>query len=490
MEKRGSVTVFSALTLMLVASFLFALLEAGRVNGLQEWVEMTSELGLESVCAEYQPGLWEGYHLLCLDGAYGGDAFSMEQVSTSLRNRLEKNLEPAEYGTNFFALEITEVAPMQYQVLTDEDGAVFLKRIADYMQTRLPEELAEKLYDSYQRQQEIEESESVEDCVETASTALEEARAAALESTGEAVGEVPSADALENPLEIAQEIKRNAILGMVVEDVGKISGKQIDGTQTLLKRTCNQGNATAEEGKVTLVEKVLVLEYLDNYFPDYVAAEEEHPLSYEMEYVLCGKDSDRENLEGAVKHLLRLREAANIIHIVADSEKRTQAQVLAEALAGFTMNTGVIRAVQLGIIAAWSYMESIQDVRALLQGDRIALIKSKEQWTLQLGNLLESFRATSKALSCENGLTYQEYLKGLLLLKKEKVLAYRMMDMMEQRMRTAEGYTDCRMDYMLCDVTYNFTYSGTPLFSRLVTIGNLGSGSYRFYTQKRFSYSE
>jgi hypothetical protein len=284
---------------MLVASFLFALLEAGRVYGLQEWVEMTSEMSLESVCAEYQPGLWEDYHLLCLDGAYGGDEFSMELVSTSLRNRLEQNLTSTERGTNLFALAVTDVAPLQYQVLTDEDGNVFLKRIAAYMQARLPEEIVGKLYDNYLRQQEMEENEKIEDSVEDASATLEEAREAALESTEESKS-VPVQDAVENPLEIALEIKRNAVLGMVVEDVGQISGKKIDGRETLLKRVCNQGNAAASKGNVTSPEKVLVLEYLDKYFWDYVETEEGHPLSYEMEYVLCGKDSDKENLEGTV----------------------------------------------------------------------------------------------------------------------------------------------------------------------------------------------
>ena len=66
MRKRASITVFSALAFALVASFLMALLEAGRVYQIQTYADMKSTLALESVCAEYQPMLWEEFHLLPL----------------------------------------------------------------------------------------------------------------------------------------------------------------------------------------------------------------------------------------------------------------------------------------------------------------------------------------------------------------------------------------------------------------------------------------
>lgn len=92
MRKRASITVFSALAFALVASFLMALLEAGRVYQIQTYADMKSTLALESVCAEYQPVLWEEFHLLGLDGAYGGDIFSMDHVTAVLRERLDRNL--------------------------------------------------------------------------------------------------------------------------------------------------------------------------------------------------------------------------------------------------------------------------------------------------------------------------------------------------------------------------------------------------------------
>ena len=59
MKARGSMTVFAALVFMLAASMLFALLEGARAVSLRLYADMTSELAVESVFAEYQPLLWE-----------------------------------------------------------------------------------------------------------------------------------------------------------------------------------------------------------------------------------------------------------------------------------------------------------------------------------------------------------------------------------------------------------------------------------------------
>ena len=138
---------------------------------------------------------------------------------------------------------------------------------------------------------------------------------------------------------------------------------------------------------------------------------------------------------------------------------------------GFTGNAAVIKVVQIGIVAAWAYMESVLDVRALLVGDKIALIKSSGQWTTQLGKFLTVFESGSKAIDCTNGLSYQDYLKGFLLLEKEKTLAFRMMNVMEQTVRQNTGQEYFRMDHAICRLDYDVTYQAAPLFSRLSVLG-------------------
>lgn len=528
MKAKGSITVFAALALSLVASFLFALLESARVYGLDTWAEMKSELGIESVCAEYQSELWDKYELLCLDGAYGGSDFSMEYVTGTLKSRIDKNLKTGD-GC-LFDLVLSDLEVGEYQLLTDGKGDVFLHRISDYMKENLPSEVLERLYKRYEEAQRIEEENSAENAVEDARESLEKAReeqtvaeagvadragtgidtvagqgaASGVTGQGEATAgaaggakagqggagssiDVDRTDEGENLLEFVLDAKSNMVLGMVGQNLNEISVKKLSDANRLTKRNLQQGTMK-ESVDIGWQDKVLVLEYLEEHCSDYISPSEESALSYEMEYILCGKDSDKANLEGAANRLLLMREAANIVHIVSDAGKVKDAMFIAENTAGFTGNPAIIKAVQVGIVAAWAYLESIEDVRALLAGDKIALIKSDEQWTLQLENLVDIFSATSKAKNCENGLTYQDYLKVVLFAMGKEKLAKRAMDLFEQNIRQIPGCESFCMDHMICRMSYGLTYQSEPRFLSFMTIGKNSSNCYWFKKQVQFSY--
>lgn len=486
-SREGSITIFSALCLMLVASLLLALLESARVYGLDARAGLLTELGVESVCGEYQIKLWQDYGLLCLDGAYSGEKFQAERVAERFVEQVSKNCKGMQYGANFFTLSASDAETSSWQLLTDGDGRVFFALVSSYMKQNLPKEAAKAILERYESGQKLEEekdSYSVEDAKGTLEDAKEEAEANA-EGNGKAdTGSVPEK---ENPLEIVLKLKQNAILGMVVENVDALSEKEINIEETVSRRMLMKGTMQ-ETPEKDWYERILVLEYAGQHFSDYTKPMEGHKVDYEMEYLLCGKAEDKANLEGTVVRLLALRETANIAHILGDSSKRKSASLMAEALAGFTGNPAIIQVVQAGVIAAWAYMESVQDVRALLAGDKIALVKSTNQWTVDTENLLESFRKTSRAKNCSNGWNYSEYLKFLLYTKSQKVLAMRMMDVMEQNLRQMERYQNCRMDHMITALEVQTEYRAVPLFSRLVAIGKLKTKNYYFKKSTKFSY--
>lgn len=496
MEKRGSLTVFAALAFMLIASFLMALLEAGRMYELEAYADISSELAVEAVCAEYQPALWEDFHLLGLDGAYGGGDFSMDYVTAVLSQRIRTNLEQRGDGAAVMALSLGAAEPVEYQLLTDGDGSVFLDCVADYMKENLPVEAAQILYDRYTRSEEVEkEQQETAGSVEDAKTAIEDAKRQQQEEaaagntadTGTVLQE--PAEVKENPLDVVLSLKQNALLGMVTGNLGGVSTKQVALTDTVGSRERERGTA-AVTADTDWYDKILALEYMDQYFSDYEEPAENHAFSYEMEYVLCGKEADKDNLEGAVNRLLLIREAANVTHILGDSGKMATALTMAEALAGFTGNPAIIKVVQIGIVAAWAYVESILDLRALLEGKRIALFKSSGEWTTNLGNLVQAFSDGGGAKECANGLFYQDYLKGLLFTMGTEKLAYRMMDVMEQNIRLTPAYANCRMDHMLCEIRYCIDYTAEPLFSKISTLGSFGSGGLVFENEKEFAYYE
>lgn len=492
--KRGSITIFAALAFMLIASFLFALLEAGRMHHLSCYADMRSELAIESVCGEYQAGLWEDYQLLCLDGAYGGEKFNIDYVTGVLGARIRTNLEQEGAGANIMGLEFERAEPVSYQLLTDGEGAVFLHCISEYMKENLPQEIAQTIYDKYLQTQTVEESQQIEGSVEQAQNAIVEAKqqqaeleSAAGESTGSSGNAVEEPEPVaENPLEVVIGLKQNLLLGMVTSDVGSLSTKQIQVTGILENRSLEVGTAQ-QVPQIGWYDKVLALEYMDSYFCDYLSPASEHALAYEKEYVLCGRDSDKDNLEGAVGRLLLVREAANVTHILMDTGKRSSASAMATSLAGFTGNPAIIKVVEIGIVAAWAYVESILDIRALLSGDKIALIKSNAQWMTQLGSLSAAFSGGG-AKNCENGLSYEDYLKAFLFTMGSSKLAYRMMDVMEQNIRLVTIYRNCRMDHMICQMEYDMTYRTDPLFWQFSILSDQVFSGMQFQNNKSFSY--
>ena len=140
--------------------------------------------------------------------------------------------------------------------------------------------------------------------------------------------------------------------------------------------------------KMNVSDRVMVLEYIGKHFSDYTEPGK-GDLTYEMEYILCGKDTDKKNLESSIERLMRMREAANVAHIIADREKLNQTLMIATSLAGFSGNPAVVKIVQIGVVAAWAYVESILDLRTLLSGGKISLIKSVAEWTTDLKKLGE-----------------------------------------------------------------------------------------------------
>ena len=72
-KEEGSITIFLALTLILILSFLFSMLELARVKGMQQLAKRKLTLELESVFGGYNQELWEYYGLLFWDMSNGSD---------------------------------------------------------------------------------------------------------------------------------------------------------------------------------------------------------------------------------------------------------------------------------------------------------------------------------------------------------------------------------------------------------------------------------
>lgn len=494
----GSITVFASLSLLLVASFLLALLEAARVKGLEAYGHMQRVNAMESVFSEYDRDLFEAYGVFFLDGSYGEDTLMPSQINARLQTVSQNNLRPVyamqewRNAVNFYQMDVSDATVTGYLLATDCDGAPFRKMAADSMRARYPAELLQSLYNGFQAADQAmtqanESRGAMDQAQENIRAAREEQARAAAAQSKEASSQPPAQVTVENPIDVVKALKDADILTLVMPSGCSVSEKSIRGKETLEHRQLLQGNLSWQETE-RWYDTILYQQFLQTQFGCYREGRPgERALDYELEYIEAGKQSDRENLKSVVQKLLLLREGANFLYLQTDAVKRQEAYGVATALAASVGIAPAAGLIAQGILAAWAYAESILDVRTLLSGGKIAWMKTTESWSSSLSGLGALLAGSARAKEQENGEDYQGYLQKLLYLKSKRSLNYRAMDLMELRAGT-DGNQTLRMDRMLLALQAEMTYVAEPLFSGMVTLQKLKTDQWEFSESVYYSY--
>ena len=203
-------------------------------------------------------------------------------------------------------------------------------------------------------------------------------------------------------------------------------------------------------------ESRLMGEYLLEHFSLFTDEEKTGALDYELEYILEGKPSDRENLEGVVKKLMLIRFVPNYAYIQTDATMKAEAEAMALTLCSLLAVPAITAAAAQVILLAWAYGETVMDLRSLLAGSRVPLVKTKDSWQLSLSSLLKlgTEEDLSDGKDTEGGLPYREYLRMLLFLKPQGEMALRTLGMIEQNLRKEEGLTWFRADLCISRVEF------------------------------------
>lgn len=502
----GSITIFLALTLVLILSFLFSMVEVARVNGLRALSKRKLALQTESLQGAYNQELWEHYGLLFLDMSYGSGEPDVRLLEECMME--EEDSEGKEQ--HFYQIELKDAEVESYTLATDRQGEA-LKRQACYVvkNTESPEgagvlegqmedwkileqassNLEKNWEDALAAEEEAqdfgdgdtEKDEKGEMEEETKYMETESSQAEKITGT-----EGGSREYLpESPIYYVAQLKTTPILALVLEQPLELSGKAVPVESALYNRTLHCGNSASEQ--VDNVDKMGFVQYLNQYFSCKTNIwEQGHALDYELEYCIAGKSTDAENLEEVVKKLLQLRESANFMTIMQDAQKQSFAMELAVTAVGFTGLTPLIKAVQIGILLAWSYVESITDLKSLLSGGRVPLKKNSSQWKSDLFHIEETVERSNT--TGQEGMSYQEYLKILLFLTGEETITNRAMDVIERNIRLFSGNEAMRMDTMAASVRIRSVYTASPLFLNVVPMVRKIDGVYQFAESRKFAY--
>ena len=184
-------------------------------------------------------------------------------------------------------------------------------------------------------------------------------------------------------------------------------------------------------------------------------------LKYEYEYILYGKDSDRENLENAVMSICTLRTFLNLIYVYTSPAKNAELQKAIKSMKLLEKVPVAGEVIRLLIMACWSAAEAVVDCAGLAEGGKVPLIKSKSSWNLSMDDLQGIAKGGKRAADyfhdSGKGLDYNQYLMIFMFLTPSGKKMGRMSQLIECNVRLVKGYED----FSLARCAVQAEFSGT-----------------------------
>ena len=430
----GTITVFLSLILTIMLSVIMGMTESAAYAASRMKCELATDMSLESVFAEYNRELLDRYDLYFIDTSYGGGSPSLGELKEHMKDYISYNIDPSK-GTlslinpaDFTALRLDSLDIVEASYASDAAGRVFkrqaIQAFEDMHGVSMAKALAEKtrnLISDYDGSG-IEDERPDEYRAE-----LEEK----LNGLDYKVSENPARNAFDD---------REGILRHVMNTKG-VSGKTIDAATLISHRSINKG--TGLHGGTLDTESTLSELMFDEYLMDkcdsYTDENTDGGADYELEYILYGRNTDKANLREAVEKLMLLRYGADALYIFTDSEKRESVKVIALIICALLFMPDMTDALTDLILLAWAYGESVSDVVRLLAGERVPLMKNREDWKMPLWGLI-AIKANARPTGQKgSGFSYEDYLRVFLFAENKTTKCMRAMDVIEMNLRQTDG---------------------------------------------------
>ncbi|MCR4764017.1 MAG: DUF5702 domain-containing protein [Lachnospiraceae bacterium] len=461
--RKGVLTVFLSLTITIMLSLILALLQNARIGAVRMKAECAADIAMHSVLAEYNRALFEQYDLLMVDCSYQTASPSMAAVEEHLRYFLQGNFDRTTagrlIGTRTMTAERCAAAVIPaYSFATDGGNAVLRRQILAYMEgeavTKALLDASANLdvlsahgYDTHDVEKEAEENRK----------RLEEIDIPEQEDAdGEEREPIP-----DNPADAVESQKGIGVVSLAVPNPEDISARAFDPSVYTSHRAKNSGTGLKEEVQEGMTESFLIQQYMLEKTGCYTKPRDDSYLRYQQEYLIAGKNNDYDNLEHCARILLFWREAADLAYLRTDSAKVAEVEAVAAVISALLLCPELEVPLKWSMIFAWSFAEAINDMRILYKGGRVPLVKTADTWRISFANLA-FFRDHLDGSSNARGLTYEDYLRMLLLLQKMEDKTDRMCDLIEMDVRQTPGNEHFRLDWCLDAFEADITVTGSP----------------------------
>lgn len=219
-----------------------------------------------------------------------------------------------------------------------------------------------------------------------------------------------------------------------------------------------------------------------------------HCFESEIEYILFGHEMAYKNVAVAMAMIYVFRVLFNCIHILTSPDKLRSVTETAEMMAGWWSLELAVPPLVAVMVFFWSAMESVADLKDLMLGDQVALLKNETQWQVEFDTLLTGDSLESENLSDKSSLMwgYKDYLRLMLYLPltdKDTKIA-RFMDLIQFNMTNQRQGDLYLKDYVYSleaqsKVKVPFMFMSLP-FMPDASKGQLGG--YSFETKGHYCY--
>ena len=492
--KKGSITVYLSLILCVMISLIFAAMDSARLSCGRAITALAAEEGMFSLFSEYDRILYEKYGLLVIDGGYGSPELKAGLLLNRAADAAEKVLAQGSLfdingSSNLFRAGMENKAVTGYVLATDSEGKMLKDQIKALMTRKLGIDVLSAMCTYYTgaaaaaesaESFDLEKMDNMKADLEEGKSAADEARRAAEEAeraAAEAPGGRPDTPPAVSPqnednsavseqdakeaagaadiIENIYALKRLGIMAAAVPDISRISAAQIDVKNMPSKRTVLTGMGVLPAGSSSIADAVLLARYITDFFPAFTDNDESGSFRYQAEYVIAGKGRDVENLKSVLNRLLVIRMALNYAYLLAHPEKTQEAGALALTISSVLLVPQFFELVRQIILLCWSYGESMLDIKELLSGGKVPLIKDDVSWHSSLSGLA-SLSAESAPGGSDKGLNYKDYLCILLVMKGSGRLMKGVEDLLEYNRRLLGSEPGFSIDTCVCSMELQF----------------------------------
>lgn len=459
--KKGYLTVYLSMTLAVMLSLVLALVEGARTSATRMRAVCVADIGINSTLSEYNRELLRQYDLIFVDMSYGLAGADISCVRSHLQHYLKQNLDDATpvLSRDLLGMKLSDVVIEEYALASDNSAEAIRRQVSDYMRTTLKgqftkyfDDLSNELsgagfdYDVEGRRAQVQgEIDDVE-----------------LPTFINDKGEEEQVT-LNNPADNVNAIRGAGVLGMVMNNTSGVSRTTTDTSWLFSNRYLNSANGISEEERRVgqAAGQYTYVEYLFDKCGYYGSPKSDSLLNYEIEYIIKNKNSDWDNLESVCRNIVLWREAINFVYLMTDAGKQHEAELMAAGLAAITFCPELKDPVKWSILLAWAYVESLQDMKILIEGGGVPVWKNSSTWHTGISSLFHP-RSALQSYPGQAGAKYGDYLKTMLLMTNYSKVVSKSIDIMEMDIRLTPGNANFKMDYcmqsFLVDIVMNSTH--------------------------------